>query len=532
MKKNVFVLLRAFVFMVLMPALSICLVACEPDNGVENVGDINAGDDVSRKSSEDSESSIPTAASYHEAVDLGLSVRWATCNIGAESPENYGGYYAWGEVGTKSPYTENGYQYYNNGSFSDIGSEISATKYDVARMVWGGVWRMPALKEFDELCHRCTFQSAVVKGVKGYKVTGPNGNSIFLPTAGYCGGEGVSEAGEFGYYWASTLYPYSNDCAYCLSFGEYSEGWQFNPRYEGLSVRPVIEKKQFKLITNRYAVSSGATTIEVELLTDMELDCKSLDASWVRKRQIDKISGGYRIVLEVDENPSPNTSREAHVLIFNSEYAVADTLTIAQKRQSTVPYSVAVDLGLSVMWASYNVGAESPEEKGALFAWGEVETKSSYDVLNYLWSYSEYECYYDDIFGEQCREVSRQWLRYCVGNSYLSFSHRYSEGDGITILAPEDDVAHVKWGGDWRMPTKNEISELYSKCSWEETAVKGVNGYKVTGPNGNSIFFLRGSYWSATLDTNDRENYSAYSYSSSLESTYRFAGLCVRPVTE
>lgn len=134
----------------------------------------------------------------HDYVDLGLSVKWATCNIGASDPTDFGDYYSWGETKVKDDYSDDGMQ--------NIGSNISGTKYDVARAKWGGKWRMPTLAEWKELMMMCTWEYK--QG--GYLITGKNGNSIFLPTAGYW--EDEFEGGE-GYYWTSTLYeegyPYS-----------------------------------------------------------------------------------------------------------------------------------------------------------------------------------------------------------------------------------------------------------------------------------------------------------------------------------
>ena len=95
--------------------------------------------------------------STDQKVDLGLSVCWAGWNVGASSPEEYGDYYAWGETIDKSDYTEDSYQYYNGSDYVNIGSNISGTRYDVARAQWGGSWRMPTNAEFEELINRCTW---------------------------------------------------------------------------------------------------------------------------------------------------------------------------------------------------------------------------------------------------------------------------------------------------------------------------------------------------------------------------------------
>ena len=116
----------------------------------------------------------------HEYVDLGLSVKWATCNIGAESPEKPGYYFAWGETTPKDKYTKNDYLY-----IKSVKSNISKSfKYDAAQFAWGEGWRLPTKKELQELTNKCIWEKEVIKGAVGFRITGPNGNSIFLPAAG------------------------------------------------------------------------------------------------------------------------------------------------------------------------------------------------------------------------------------------------------------------------------------------------------------------------------------------------------------
>ena len=128
-----------------------------------------------------------------------------------------------------------------------------------------------------------------------------------------------------------------------------------------------------------------------------------------------------------------------------------------------------VDLGLSVKWATCNVGANAPEEFGDYFAWGETQPKEVYDWSTYKWTKLNSEGDIDSL------------IRY-------NFNKAYGVVDSISTLFPEDDAAIVNLGKDWRMPTKAEIQELIDKCNWKWTTQNGVNGYKVTGPSGNHIF--------------------------------------------
>ncbi len=173
----------------------------------------------------------------HEWVDLGLSVKWATCNVGASSPSEYGNYYAWGETRTKSEYDEENSKTYNK-SMGDIAGNPN---YDAARANWGSSWRLPTKAEFRELKDKCTWTWTSQGGHNGYKVTGKNGNSIFLPAAGAPSG---ILATEVGFYWSSTPYEGDSQFAYSLYFYRSSSivyVYAGYSRYSGFTVRPVSE---------------------------------------------------------------------------------------------------------------------------------------------------------------------------------------------------------------------------------------------------------------------------------------------------
>jgi len=199
-------------------------------------------------------------------------------------------------------------------------------------------------------------------------------------------------------------------------------------------------------------------------------------------------------------------------------------------RQVTVVNPEVMDLGLSVKWATWNIGASLPQEYGDYYAWGETETKSDYSWNTYKW----------------CNGSETTMTKYCTDSSYGTV-------DNKTVLDPEDDVAHVKWGGSWRMPTMDEWGELFDNCTWTWTTVGGVNGRlvtsKKTGYTDKSIFLpaagyrygtylgyvgFYGRYWSSSLDTSF--SYCArfcwfYSgYVDPWSSSHRDCGHAVRPV--
>ena len=174
----------------------------------------------------------------YDYVDLGLSVVWATCNVGAASPELYGDYYAWGETETKSYY----YPYSSETYGEDI-DDISGTDRDVAHVKWGGTWRMPTDDEIEELIDNSTFTWMTENGVEGGRfMSNKNGKSIFLPAAGFRLSTSLYNAGSYGNYWSSSPYGSSNYRAYCLYLDSgrcYTASSYY--RSYGLSVRPVSE---------------------------------------------------------------------------------------------------------------------------------------------------------------------------------------------------------------------------------------------------------------------------------------------------
>ena len=173
----------------------------------------------------------------HAYVDLGLpsGLLWATCNVGAKASEEYGDGFAWGETSTKETYTKANSQT-SGKTMNDI---TGNAQYDAAAANWGGSWRMPTLAEMSELRNSCTWTWTTHNGVKGYKVTGPNGASIFLPAAGYRDGASYYNAGSYGYYWSSTPYADNADLSYYFRFNSGGYSMISYNRSLGMSVRPV-----------------------------------------------------------------------------------------------------------------------------------------------------------------------------------------------------------------------------------------------------------------------------------------------------
>ena len=170
-----------------------------------------------------------------------------------------------------------------------------------------------------------------------------------------------------------------------------------------------------------------------------------------------------------------------------------------------------VDLGLpsGALWATMNIGATSPEKTGNKYAWGETTTKSTYNWKTY---------------------------KFCTfyTNSSLYYMNKYSRasgtGDKKNVLELVDDAARVNWGGQWKMPTTGNFEELCEKCTWTLTTLNGTNVYKVTGPNGNSIYLPATTYWSCVLGANEEQaNALSVSNNPGVTSVNRCADLAIRP---
>lgn len=157
---------------------------------------------------------------HPHAIDLGLpsGTKWCCCNVGASTPEGYGGYYAWGETNQKNRYTPSNYEHgsyvsIENYQYNNIGSDIAGTNYDVARVRMGTPWRMPSYGQMKELDRYCFFQETMQNGVNGILVTGPNGGQIFLPATGFSYVTKLSTQ-KYCFLWTSSLYNDGN--AYCM----------------------------------------------------------------------------------------------------------------------------------------------------------------------------------------------------------------------------------------------------------------------------------------------------------------------------
>ena len=452
-------------------------------------------------------------------IDLGLpsGTKWACCNVGADTPEAYGGYYAWGETEEKSTYSWSNYIHCDGTEQTchNIGSDIAGTQYDVAHVKWGGSWVMPSKAQQDELRNYCTYKWTTVNGVNGGKFTSKtNGASIFLPAAGYYNGR-LLHAGTCCYFWSSTQLPSNSHYAYALYINSSGTDKWDDPIYFGQCVRPIYVGDTYKAFevsksnvetfagkSSTVKITSGSGYYKVSSSAPNVAEA-SLSGSTIT---IKGVAAGLAVIVVTDTKSG------------SSQYIIANV----KQTYLTCPdnhHPHVIDLGLpsGTLWSCCNVEADTPEAFGGYYAWGETEEKSTYSWSNYI------HC---DGSQETCHDL------------------------GSDIAGTEYDVAHVKWGGSWVMPSRSQLDELINNCTYEWTTVNGVNGGKFTSNiNGGSIFlpaadyrgysglYVAGSYgyyWSSTQSpSNASYAYGLHLYSSRTytgNSCYRGYGQSVRPV--
>lgn len=489
------------------------------------------------------EKDIPDYPKKMTAVDLGLSVRWASCNLGATSPEMYGDLYAWGETVTKDSFSVENYRFGGqNGSGDSWWMLTGMSKYndedqkyyldsvdDAAHVQLGDDWRIPSPEEWWELIENCSWEWFFLNGAAGMKATSKkNGNCIFLPVDckesryeylfPYQGNQYI----ETGSYHASHVYSDYYFGAVYSFFASLYESYvsdSLGQREQGYAIRPVyghIPIEEFSLDKSFVQIGAGESVqLNVSVLPT---NASNWEVSW---------SSDNESIATVSQNGlvSGISAGTAVISVTSARGERTESCRIVVDHAEAPEI---IDLGLSVKWASYNVGASSPEDVGLYFAWGEVEPKDEYGNDSYKW----------------CADGSNSSItKYCFDPS----TGLNGFTDGKTTLDPADDAAYVYYGGKWRMPTDKEIAELCEKTTCSPARLNGVDGYWLTSNvNGNRIFFPftgykeyenlseseYGFYWSSSLsvDSSWSATYlSLYSYVT-WNTVFREFGLPVRAV--
>ena len=348
---------------------------------------------------------------------------------------------------------------------------------------------MPTLAEWKELIRNCTWtwtESYNGTGIAGQVVTARNGNSIFLPAAGYRRDTVLDRVGSGGYYWSSSLYENTPFFAWYCYFSSYGASDGDDTREYGCPVRPVycIHPVSVTLDKSELSLYVGASDILTATVLPSNSTNKSI--SW---------SSSNESVATVDQDG------KVTALGIGKASIIVTTIDGAKTASCKVTVTInveAVDLGLpsELKWASCNVGADSPEDYGNHFAWGETQPKKSYSWSGYKF--------------ELGTNQKGPFSKYVTNSSYGAV-------DNKTVLDPDDDAAHVNWGEEWRIPTDEEWTELIENCTWTWTKNykgTGIAGSVVASGNGNSIFLPAAGYW---LDANNYNvGSSSYYWSSSL----------------
>lgn len=450
-------------------------------------------------------------------VDLGLpsGVKWGNVNIGSTVASDLGDLYAWGETGLKDSYTYETYAHHTGTGYTDIGTDISSNiSYDVAAMRIDGT-RMPSETEVRELIANCTWKKDTVNAVAGFRATGKNGNSIFLPA---------------DYYWSSTLGSVISN-AHCLGITPQATA-SAQPsvtsaeRFLGYLVRPVsalVSTTEPTDITTSSAQLNGI--VNISDYTNAEVGFE-----WSRSSSM---SGATKVTVTVSANGAYNAPvsdlAEGNMFYYRAyvikgvggttqtTYRGAVKSFSTKSTESTTPNKV--DLGLSVKWADRNVDANLPELAGNYYAWGDLQTQLNYTAVTY---------------------------RHATGNNDNATYHYI----GSNIGATQWDIANIKLAGCWRMPTLDEMRELLNRCSWTWGTKEGIPGYWVKNTVSHENIFLPaagyrdntdlngyqslGHYWSSIPETNGKTRYASSlqfdATSKSVPMFTRYDGLTIRPV--
>ena len=539
-----------------------------------------------------------------EMVDLGLTVKWATRNLGATVPEEAGKYYAWGEQSDKSSFSWENYRFSpkDNAEMSTYNGtdnvQYLKREDDISYISHTGnsdaFWRTPTIEEWQELKTKCTWEFKLLNGRRGYKITSKtNGNSIFLPIAGLIDGVQIKD-GMSPRYWSSTrndnAYPHKARALNEVHFTTYHDG---DDRYLGMTVRAVYDdsfkqktltsgelvdmglsvkwashnvgstlpeetgdyyawgeltpKTNFSWGNYRFSQDGGTSMSKyhgTDNLQQLEREddivyqqnkgkwriptkahwdelWKNCDQEIVRKNGrrgyllTSKINGNS-IFLPIaglidgsqpkdgmtprywsstrNDNSYSHKARALNEVHFTT-YHDGDDRYLGMPLRAIYDDSIddlttgeLVDLGLSVKWATTNMGASSPEETGDYYAWGELKAKDEYT-----------------------------WATYEHSADKTANMAKYHGTDNLQYLDCNDDVVHKYYGGDWRMPTIEEWRELKEKCTWTEQVQNGRKVYKITSSiNGKYIFLpiaglidgkqrkdgMSARYWSITRNDN------------------------------
>ena len=528
----------------------------------------------------------PPASSEPEYVDLGLpsGVKWATFNLGATMPQEYGRFFQWGDTTAYSRNVTDGKSFGWASYLWSNGSSTSLTKYcndntygqvdnlsklvpedDAASVSWGDNWRMPTESDWKELKNNCSwtwtndYNGTHVAGfVVTSMVTGYANKSIFLPAAGYRTQNEVKEVGSSGYYWSSSLMPGIPEFAMAALFGTGNSMLTYSSRCYGQSIRPVCgtpavrsftvsptlldfgEVKVGESDTLYFSIkNTGNSQISIETIS---ISDKDFNLSW----HSGTIESGSTQIVGIAFVPTTAGNHSGSFKVKSGDISVDVTITAsAVVVVPVVPEEPVVadyvDLGLpsGTKWASYNLGATRIQDAGHYFQWGDVVGYGSDVSDGKVFNYTTYKW---------CNGSNTLLTKYCTDVAYGTV-------DNKTSLVSDDDAAKAIWKGDWQMPSAEDWAELqqYCTCTWVDnfmgTGVAGcmvasnVDGHKdkyiflpAAGGRANDMVREAGNYglyWSSTLSSTSAYLASSFCFCSqavAMLDSDRSSGLTIRPV--
>lgn len=559
--------------------LAAAVVSYGPINYYSNVFEFRTAEGEDGPSGDEPDNDAPASWEMPPAIDLGLpsGKGWAAFDLGAGTIAEYGNYFAWGETAPKpiDKFTWSNYKWCNgtmttltkycqdssfghNGYFDDLAA--LEPQDDAASVLLNEDWSIPSCQDFEELMAYCDYKKGEVNGVSGMIFTSHiNGNAIFFPTGGFVE-DGVLRAfKKEGVWWCNSFFNfevigagpfYANTAIVPEDYDDVFYPDDGRERSYGVNIRPICSKPA------DYPANNNVESIALD----------SLSAS---------MCVGEILTLKVTISPAiasltPIVWESSNPAVASVEYgkiaALAEgkaTITAtaggksAECEISVGPSKVCtlqeVDLGLSVNWAGWNIGAGAPQEYGKFFAWGETTS------WTLGWSGVAGYRFYD----RSSPSGSTKFTKYVTSEAYATDA-KYI--DNLSTLLPEDDAATMAWGDNWRTPTDGEKTEFLANTTHERYEYQGIKGYLFTSlKNGNAIFIpctgimIQGNkpteeeylcgFWTSSLNS---DNSMAYIACNKVEGTgvlpdsgfemdptaqswhlrqYRWYGLPVRAVT-
>lgn len=475
-------------------------------------------------------------------VDLGLpsGLLWANINVGSQTPSDKGDYYAWGETKPQAGkrYHLDDYDPMSNGkgAYDNIGTDINGTLYDAAQVNWQGPWRMPTKADVQELYANCTVTLTELNGNYVWKFkSNINDSVIYLPGAGYYNNGYINEnSGKRAILWTSTAHETTSEYAYYYSSGYNNNaseiktlsGWYRN---SGMPIRPVArynytldDQSMIQMTTegvdwevgqgtatlhgyllglryNSQATASGIAYSTDHISDDADDQTPGVEFLSTNNGEIANVASGNFTVLQAVVRPNTVYYYRTYVVV-GGKYYYANEREFGRRMVKLFEDS-------DILWSNINMGASSIDDGGDYYAWGETETKSEFTKANYTYT-----------------------------------------GNLEDIAGSSNDVAHVKWGGLWTMPTKADLEELINRCTWTEVTKYGQPMYKLVGDTGDSLFIIKSGsksdqsskvyMWTSNLNATEGVN-SETAYSSNffentrtIDAVSRYLGYTVRPVVK